>query len=158
MNNTTNNNITLPSDKPSVSSESTHKSSAPSVDDIQAKVEPEPETSTAVDNTASESKPVELREQPQSSSSTSLDAAGESAADDKPVQKNKDRCFSCRAKLTIAKQISNKCRCELIFCDSHKQPSVHDCHFDHQSHARSILSKKNSGLDEQKGGSSFTRI
>jgi hypothetical protein len=71
----------------------------------------------------------------------------------RPEQKNKARCFTCNAKLTIAKQISNKCRCEYIFCDSHRVPSKHNCDFDHQQLNKDILEKKNPKITSNKGGS-----
>lgn len=27
--------------------------------------------------------------------------------------------------------MTNKCRCEYVFCDTHRYPDKHDCNFDH---------------------------
>jgi type IV secretory pathway VirB10-like protein len=79
------------------------------------------------------------------------------AEDAKPVQANKARCFICKAKLPLAKQISNKCRCEYIYCDAHRTPAVHECTFDHQAVNKAQLEKQLPKSD-RKGGSSFTRL
>ena len=81
-----------------------------------------------------------------------------SANDEKPTQKRKDRCFCCSAKLTLAKQIANKCRCDLIFCDQHRLPAQHHCEFDHQKMQADKLAILNPKVDGNKGGRSFTRL
>ncbi|KAL1933023.1 hypothetical protein VTP01DRAFT_8701 [Rhizomucor pusillus] len=77
----------------------------------------------------------------------------------RPVQKNIGRCFQCRAKIPLAKQVSNKCRCEYVFCDAHRYPDKHECDFDHASMDKDILAKKNPKLNERpRGGRSFQRL
>ncbi|KAG1049093.1 hypothetical protein G6F46_008691 [Rhizopus delemar] len=76
-----------------------------------------------------------------------------------PIQKNKGRCFTCRSKIPLSKQLTNKCRCELIFCDTHRFPDKHDCHYDHAKKDKDILAKNNPKLnDKPLGGNSFQRI
>jgi len=81
---------------------------------------------------------------------------------DKPlklIQTNKSRCFSCRSKIPLAKQLTNKCRCDYIFCDTHRFPDKHDCTFDHASKDKDILAKNNPKLnDKPRGGNSFNRL
>jgi len=95
-------------------------------------------------------------------SSVSASDAATPAADStpaKPVQANKGRCFSCRAKIPLAKQQINKCRCEYVFCDSHRYPDKHDCDFDYAGTGRLQLAKSNPKVNERpKGGRSFNRI
>ncbi|KAI7894708.1 uncharacterized protein EV154DRAFT_536481 [Mucor mucedo] len=75
------------------------------------------------------------------------------------VQKNKGRCFSCRVKIPLAKQLTNKCRCEYVFCDTHRYPDKHDCNFDHAKKDKEILLKNNPKLhDKPRGGNSFNRL
>ncbi|KAI8060452.1 hypothetical protein BC940DRAFT_312041 [Gongronella butleri] len=89
----------------------------------------------------------------------SLDAAKDENNDDKPVQKNKGRCFMCRVKIPLAKQLTNKCRCDYVFCDSHRYPDKHECQFDHASMDKDILAKNNPKLnDRPRGGRSFQRL
>ncbi|KAI8388683.1 uncharacterized protein BYT42DRAFT_560884 [Radiomyces spectabilis] len=77
----------------------------------------------------------------------------------KPAQTNKGRCFKCRVKIPLAKQAANKCRCEYIFCDSHRYPDRHDCEIDYAKLDRDILAKNNPKLHQRpKGGRSFQRI
>ncbi|KAF9436200.1 Rab5 GDP/GTP exchange factor [Entomortierella beljakovae] len=82
-----------------------------------------------------------------------------SSPDERPVQANKGRCFMCRAKIPLAKQAINKCRCEYIFCDNHKALEKHDCDFDFAKMGKDILTKANPKLnDKPRGGRSFTRL
>ncbi|KAI9288221.1 hypothetical protein BC943DRAFT_186748 [Umbelopsis sp. AD052] len=78
---------------------------------------------------------------------------------EKPVQLNKGRCFSCRVKIPLAKQTVNKCRCNYTFCDSHRYPDRHDCDFDYAKLGRDLLAKNNPKLNQRpKGGRTFQRI
>ncbi|KAK3838608.1 MAG: hypothetical protein JOS17DRAFT_679268 [Linnemannia elongata] len=81
------------------------------------------------------------------------------APGERPPQVNKGRCYMCRAKIPLAKQAINKCRCEFVFCDSHKDTSKHDCDFDFAKMGKEMLTKNNPRLnDKPRGGRSFTRI
>ncbi|KAG2218088.1 hypothetical protein INT45_000011 [Circinella minor] len=78
---------------------------------------------------------------------------------ERPPQLNKGRCFRCRVKVPLAKQTINKCRCEYVFCDSHRYPDRHDCDIDFGKLDRDTLAKNNPKLHERpKGGRSFQRI
>ncbi|RKP39356.1 hypothetical protein BJ085DRAFT_857, partial [Dimargaris cristalligena] len=77
----------------------------------------------------------------------------------RPTQKNKGRCFMCRAKIPLAKQAINKCKCDYVFCDTHRYPDRHDCDFDHCQRDRALIAKNNPRLnDKPTGGRSFVRI
>ncbi|KAI8367114.1 hypothetical protein BD560DRAFT_371886 [Blakeslea trispora] len=79
--------------------------------------------------------------------------------DEKPIQVNKSKCFSCRLKVPLAKQATNKCRCGYVFCDKHRYPDRHDCDVDYAKMDREILARNNPKLNERpKGGRSFQRI
>ncbi|CAO3600546.1 unnamed protein product [Absidia cylindrospora] len=96
-----------------------------------------------------------------SDSAFGLDSATvvEDAKDDKPIQKNKGRCFICRIKIPLTKQLTNKCRCDYVYCDSHRYPDKHQCLFDHASMDKDILAKNNPKLnDRPRGGRSFQRL
>ncbi|KAI8989604.1 hypothetical protein BDB01DRAFT_782456 [Pilobolus umbonatus] len=87
---------------------------------------------------------------------------GSNGKDDKltkGIQTNKGRCFSCRLKIPLSKQLTNKCRCEYIFCDAHRFPDKHECTFDHVTKDKDILAKNNPKLNEKpRGGNSFNRL
>jgi len=53
----------------------------------------------------------------------------------------------------MAKQIANKCRCDYVFCDSHKPAAVHECDFDYKEHGKIDLVNIT-----KKGGNSFNRM
>jgi hypothetical protein len=57
------------------------------------------------------------------------------------VQKNKGRCFTCNAKVTLALQQS--CKCGYVFCALHKPPEKHRCTFDFKAEARRNLQQLN---------------
>ncbi|KAF9194861.1 Rab5 GDP/GTP exchange factor [Haplosporangium sp. Z 767] len=90
---------------------------------------------------------------------TLIPASDNSAPGERPVQANKGRCFMCRAKIPLAKQAINKCRCEYVFCDTHKALNKHDCDFDFAKMGKDLLTKANPKLnDKPRGGRSFTRL
>ncbi|KAG9291734.1 hypothetical protein G9A89_012019 [Geosiphon pyriformis] len=133
-------------------------------------VSPSTITTELLSSSASSSPSVERDNpviQPTSSSSSSMvgveDASNSTSAGarspTRPIQKNKARCFMCRAKIPLAKQTINKCRCEYVYCDIHKVPDKHDCDFDFAKMGKDILTKNNPKLNEvHKGGRSFNRI
>ncbi|KAI8594248.1 hypothetical protein EDD21DRAFT_101559, partial [Dissophora ornata] len=91
--------------------------------------------------------------------STASDAMEGLAPGERPPQVNKGRCYLCRAKIPLAKQAINKCRCEFVFCDAHKATTKHDCDFDFAKMGKELLTKNNPKLnDKPRGGRSFTRI
>ncbi|KAF9099986.1 Rab5 GDP/GTP exchange factor [Mortierella sp. AM989] len=91
--------------------------------------------------------------------SIASDAQEGLAPGERPPQVNKGRCYLCRAKIPLAKQAINKCRCEFVFCDTHKATTKHDCDFDFAKMGKDLLTKNNPKLnDKPRGGRSFTRI
>lgn len=66
--------------------------------------------------------------------------AADAPADDRPVQKNTSRCFSCKKKIGLT---GFKCRCGYVFCGSHRLAEAHECDFDYKSIGRQNLSKAN---------------
>jgi hypothetical protein len=58
-------------------------------------------------------------------SNKSSDFAGKTRA-----TKRSRRCQACPAKLGL---VNFACKCGLVFCTSHRQPSAHECSFDYQS-------------------------
>ncbi|KAF9998563.1 zinc finger domain-containing protein, partial [Entomortierella chlamydospora] len=100
---------------------------------------------------------------PDSGASTPTSIASDAqeglAPGERPPQVNKGRCYLCRAKIPLAKQAINKCRCEFVFCDTHKATTKHDCDFDFAKMGKDLLTKNNPKLnDKPRGGRSFTRI
>jgi len=95
----------------------------------------------------------------ESVASASIPTATQENIQARPIQTNQSRCFKCRAKIPLAKQTINKCRCEYVYCDNHKIPDKHDCDFDFAKMGKDILAKNNPKLNEvHKGGRSFNRI
>ncbi|PVU96915.1 hypothetical protein BB559_002209 [Furculomyces boomerangus] len=77
----------------------------------------------------------------------------------KKQQSNKGRCFVCKGRVPLVKQTINKCRCDKVFCDTHKFPDQHSCEFDFVQRDRKELEKKNPKINEQpRGGRSFNRM
>ncbi|KAJ2909496.1 hypothetical protein GGI21_001824 [Coemansia aciculifera] len=110
----------------------------------------------AVPTLESSSAPGSTVQSPLVTLSTSVSGA---STPTKRTQANKGRCFSCRARVPLVKQTTNKCRCDYVFCDTHRFPDQHDCEFDHMSRDRLDLEKKNPRINvHRKGGRSFTRI
>ncbi|KAI8869708.1 hypothetical protein GQ42DRAFT_24949 [Ramicandelaber brevisporus] len=83
---------------------------------------------------------------------------GQSGQHQQAQQSNPGRCFYCRGKVPLVKQITNKCKCSFVYCDTHKQPQKHDCTFDYASYGKDILQRLNPKVAENKGGRSFQRL
>mmetsp|Transcript_3360 Transcript_3360/g.6188 ORF Transcript_3360/g.6188 Transcript_3360/m.6188 type:complete len:174 (-) Transcript_3360:497-1018(-) len=64
------------------------------------------------------------------------------AVDDRPIQKNKKRCFSCKKKVGFT---GIECRCKYVFCGVHRYPEAHNCSFDFQASDREVLAKHITG-------------
>lgn len=70
--------------------------------------------------------------------SLKIRAVGRMASKMRPVQLNKDRCWTCNRKLGIS---GTDCRCGFIFCGQHRYPATHDCQFDHLARQTNNLAK-----------------
>jgi predicted nucleic acid binding AN1-type Zn finger protein len=64
----------------------------------------------------------------------------ESKENPKPVQSDKDRCFTCSRRVGPVKF---PCRCEYTFCTKHRLPEEHACTFDHAQAGRRKLTEDN---------------
>ncbi|KAG0053954.1 Rab5 GDP/GTP exchange factor [Gryganskiella cystojenkinii] len=117
-------------------------------------IEQKQETATAKSEPS-----INVPSSPSMAMDTTPDSPSALAPGEKAVQANKGRCFMCRAKIPLAKQAINKCRCEYVFCDTHKATSKHDCDFDFAKMGKEQLTKANPKLnDKPRGGRSFTRL
>lgn len=95
----------------------------------------------------------------------------------RPVQKNKKRCWQCRAKLELAQRELGTCKCgELwlcvvscmlaglvlmagyVFCLLHRLPEQHDCIYDHKEGGRREALKNMVPAGRKKIGRSFHRM
>ncbi|KAI9297627.1 hypothetical protein K502DRAFT_287725 [Neoconidiobolus thromboides FSU 785] len=77
----------------------------------------------------------------------------------KPQQIVKNKCYLCRSKLSPLKQVTNKCKCNYIFCDNHRLPENHDCSVDFKKTEREIIKERNPKLyNKPRGGRHFNRI
>lgn len=77
--------------------------------------------------------------------SDSSAAAGTGSRDASParaVQKNKKRCFSCKARLELAFVEIGRCKCGYTFCELHRLPEQHACTYDHKESGRQEAREK----------------
>eukprot|EP00052_Salpingoeca_macrocollata_P001056 m.23607 g.23607 ORF g.23607 m.23607 type:complete len:179 (+) comp11071_c0_seq3:445-981(+) len=72
-------------------------------------------------------------------------------------QKNKSKCFQCKAKVSLVQQETNKCSCGYVFCDAHRYAENHDCEFDHKGKGRSGIAKQ-LPKHERAGGRGIHRL
>ncbi|CAI5746273.1 unnamed protein product [Peronospora destructor] len=68
---------------------------------------------------------------------------------EKPVQKNKKRCWECTKKVGLA---AIECRCGYVFCGSHRFEDQHKCSFDFKTADRAELARCNPG------GGAFSKL
>jgi len=76
-------------------------------------------------------------------------ASPEPNVEEKPVQKNKKRCWECKKKVGLT---GITCRCGYVFCSSHRYGDQHNCPFDYKAAGRAELAKLNPG------GGNFAKI
>ncbi|GAM26264.1 hypothetical protein SAMD00019534_094390 [Acytostelium subglobosum LB1] len=62
------------------------------------------------------------------------------AADDKKVQVDTTRCFSCTKKVGL---LGFKCRCDYVYCSTHRYADKHECSFDYKTAGKAALAKAN---------------
>eukprot|EP01132_Coremiostelium_polycephalum_P002511 gene2511-3109_t len=58
----------------------------------------------------------------------------------KKVQTDTTKCFSCSKKVGL---LGFKCRCDYVFCSSHRYSDKHDCTFDYKAVGKAALAKAN---------------
>eukprot|EP00054_Salpingoeca_dolichothecata_P003034 m.25009 g.25009 ORF g.25009 m.25009 type:complete len:167 (+) comp13493_c0_seq1:195-695(+) len=73
------------------------------------------------------------------------------ATTQKPKKKRTKCSFGCGKSLSKVQQMTNKCRCDLMFCDAHRDASKHSCTFNYKDLGRKEAGDKNPKLDESKG-------
>ena len=57
-----------------------------------------------------------------------------------PVQKNTSRCWQCKKKVGLT---PIECRCNYVFCMTHRDPESHNCTFDYKELGKEELREKN---------------
>jgi len=62
----------------------------------------------------------------------------------RPIQTNPQSCWICNKKIGY---LGFKCKCEYIFCGTHRHFSDHNCDFDYKSYDRQKLTKQNGLLN-----------
>lgn len=62
------------------------------------------------------------------------------SAPPRKIQKNMNRCFSCRKKVGLT---GFKCRCGYVYCGEHRYSDKHECDFDYKSEGKVQLEKAN---------------
>lgn len=60
--------------------------------------------------------------------------------DDRPKQKNTNRCFECNKKVGLT---GFTCRCGYVYCGSHRYAEAHKCTFDYKAQGRERLATNN---------------
>lgn len=79
--------------------------------------------------------PSTLASQPASSSAASASGASTPAVASQP-----GRCAACKRKVGLT---GFKCRCNSVFCSTHRYSDKHNCTFDYKAAARDAIAKAN---------------
>lgn len=77
---------------------------------------------------------------------------------ERPVQKNKKKCWVCKAKLELAQRELGGCKCGYTFCFLHRLPEQHSCIYDHKEGGRQQDLKSMVPANKKKIGRSFHRM
>ncbi|KAJ2559729.1 hypothetical protein EV175_000195 [Coemansia sp. RSA 1933] len=124
---------------------------------VQVLLETAEEEAANMSTAMSSSAPCTTIASPPSPLVSSVGGPGASTPGRKPAKKG--RCGQCNARVALVKQTTNRCRCDYVFCDTHRFPDQHDCKFDFKESDRKGLEKNNPKLNVRpRGGLSFTRI
>lgn len=84
--------------------------------------------------------PLEAESVVNTEASSPAVASSSDAPDERPVQKNTSRCWSCKKKIGLT---GFKCRCGYVYCGTHRYAEAHACDFDHKALGRELLTKNN---------------
>jgi len=60
--------------------------------------------------------------------------------DGRKVQADTSRCWSCQKKVGL---LGFKCRCDYVFCATHRYSDKHECNFDYKTMNKAALQKAN---------------
>ena len=74
------------------------------------------------------------------SSPACMPAQAQDGEDDRPLQKNTNRCFECNKKVGLT---GFKCRCCYVYCALHRHADGHNCTFNYKQMDRDLLAKNN---------------
>ena len=108
--------------------------------DLSVPVKAESPPAPTLPQTSDPAVPVQPAVELTPSTSASAKSAEAAAAAERPPQKNPGRCFVCNKKIGLT---GFKCRCEYMFCASHRYPEKHDCSFDFKTLERQRLARNN---------------
>jgi len=73
----------------------------------------------------------------------------EEEKEERPVQHNRERCWTCNKKVGLT---GFTCRCEYVFCSTHRYADEHKCTFDYKKMGREVLAKANPTVAADKLG------
>jgi len=89
---------------------------------------------------ATEPTPLSPAPQPTTTPSTSAPAEEGNQEEERRVQADTTRCWSCNKKVGL---LGFKCRCDYVFCSLHRYSDKHACSFDYKAMAKANLQKAN---------------
>jgi len=69
-----------------------------------------------------------------------VDPKAETSVNEKPVQKDPKKCWSCKRRVGL---LGFRCRCDYVFCSKHRHSDSHNCQHDYKTSARAKLQKAN---------------
>jgi hypothetical protein len=87
------------------------------------------------------SEPVKPKVEDQASASApAVESQEDQEQNERRIQADTTRCFSCNKKVGL---LGFKCRCDYVFCSTHRYSDKHECSFDYKSMAKAALTKAN---------------
>lgn len=107
-----------------------------------AAVSASPITENLLTTPASDVASQEAASSVDSDSSAAACSGSRDGSPSRPVQKNKKRCFSCKARLELAFVEIGRCKCGYTFCELHRLPEQHACTYDHKESGRQEAREK----------------
>jgi hypothetical protein len=107
-----------------------------SMDDIKSRENSNLTNTTVESNITNQSQNIETKDNDVVMENTTSD--NNINSDIRPIQTNKFACWTCNKKVGY---LGFKCKCEYIFCGTHRHFSDHNCDFDYKTYDRQKLVK-----------------
>jgi len=108
--------------------------------DVQARQQQQQQQIPTIDNKFETPKPDSSEAPLAQAPATEKPAGEEDQNGGRKVQVDTTRCWSCSKKVGL---LGFKCRCEYVFCSSHRYSDKHECNFDYKSMQKAALEKAN---------------
>ncbi|KAK3911808.1 AN1-type zinc finger protein 4 [Frankliniella fusca] len=95
-----------------------------------------------------QTEPTQIEPQTGNNNANGENQQGPNTVDVEVKLPKKQRCCQCRKKLTISNNYL--CRCQKLFCSTHRYSEAHNCNYDYKEEGRKLLLQENPQVKAEK--------